>query len=114
MHLLEFFHRWFEGFCIYCQYNGNLVPVAFVLAFHVNRIVQRWWLNFNAIPWPDELALTLAAYTHGNSDHIRKQMGNLVRYANLSFILWSQNNSSQGRARYPTDYHLIAEGRSQC
>ncbi|VDL86436.1 unnamed protein product [Schistocephalus solidus] len=100
--------RAFEGFCLLCCTMGEQIPLGFVMGFFVDLIVARWWEQFVAIPWPDELVMLLAAYTHGNSKRLRHQLKTFVRYINLSFCLATRGMSSRMRRRFPTKQQLLA------
>ncbi|ERL88137.1 hypothetical protein D910_05525 [Dendroctonus ponderosae] len=49
----------------YCARNGNLIPLSFVLGFFVNIVYSRWWSQFQAIPYPDNVALLIGANIKG-------------------------------------------------
>ena len=80
-------HRWlicqnegiqqaFEKFCIFCDKYEHLFPLHFILGFYVTqvflplqekhqyhgKVIARWWLQFDAIVWPDKLAMDLVAF----------------------------------------------------
>lgn len=86
------------------------MPVFFVLSFFVDTIVQRWWEQFQKLAWPDELAMTLSAYTHGDSERIRLQRRTFMRYINLAYVIATRNMSSSVRRRFPTEAHLVSSG----
>ena len=44
----------FEQIVIYCDNFINLIPLSFVLGFYVSYVAQRWWQQYQAIPWPDK------------------------------------------------------------
>ena len=71
----------FEKFCIFCDKHEHLFPLQFILGFYVTqvlpvlfflsrkapkciakKVIARWWLQFDAIVWPDKLAMDLAAF----------------------------------------------------
>lgn len=58
-------HRIFEMVVIYCQYFSNLIPLSFVLGFYVNIVVQRWWSQYQLLPWPDSLSLLISTSIQG-------------------------------------------------
>ena len=62
------------------------------------------------LPWPDELAMCLNAYTNGNTERTRMQRRTIVRYVNLSYALVARAISSRTRLRFPTDASLIDAG----
>ena len=82
----------FEKFCIFCDKYEHLFPLQFILGFYVTqvlftcilshtfrfshtfkkstnnckKVIARWWLQFDAIVWPDKLAMDLAAFLPGS------------------------------------------------
>ena len=55
----------FEQVSIFCDEHSSLIPLTFVLAFYVSHVVSRWWAQWNAIPWPDSLAMVVNTYCPG-------------------------------------------------
>ena len=53
--------RTFELIADYCDQFTGMIPIGFVLGFFVTTIVGRWWNQFNAIPWPTNVALLVSA-----------------------------------------------------
>lgn len=107
---LIYYFRSFAYYCTYCEYFGESLPVYFVLGFFVDTIVSRWWQQFRSLPWPDELAMLLSAYSKGNSDHIRMQRRTIMRYMNLAYVLASFLCCSRTRLRFPSEFSLISAG----
>ncbi|OON16555.1 bestrophin-3 domain protein, partial [Opisthorchis viverrini] len=101
---------YFEWVCIYCSQNNDLIPVPFVLGFYVSLVVARWWEQFLALPWPDQLALYLTAYCHGNGERPTRIRRTVMRYVNLSYCLALRAISSRARLRFPTEDHLVSAG----
>ena len=57
----------FELICIYSEIilsNGKTL-VTFLTGFYVTQVVNRWWNQFMALPWPDRLALKMANFIPG-------------------------------------------------
>ncbi|KAM3171603.1 hypothetical protein ACTXT7_016289, partial [Hymenolepis weldensis] len=100
----------FENYCLYCKQAVMLVPVHFVMGFFVDTIASRWWDQFQRLPWPDDLAMSLVAYTHGNNEYVRKQRRTIMRYINLSYVICFRNISSQVQLRFPSEFNLIRAG----
>lgn len=70
----------FELFCIHCSHYDQPTPVAILTGFYVSNVVNRWWAQFMAIPWPDQLALKLVTFMPGRVrilPAIFYQLGNL-------------------------------------
>ena len=40
--------------------------MSFVLGFYVTIVVNRWWEQYLAMPWPDPLAVFVSTNIHGN------------------------------------------------
>ena len=55
----------FELWCIYCRKFDAPTTITFLTGFYVTNVVSRWWDQFMALPWPDQLALKLVAYMPG-------------------------------------------------
>ena len=83
-------------------------------------MIARWWLQFDAIVWPDKLAMDLAAFLpkSGKPRQVRRseeqsQLPSLqirrqiVRLANLSVVLMLRRLSSGVAKRFPTYQHLV-------
>ena len=68
-----FFHeikarQTFEVICVYAEKFSRLIPITFLTGFYVSQVVNRWWDQFMSLPWPDRLALRLAAVCSGTND----------------------------------------------
>ena len=59
------FSRSFAQLAVYCDKQGSLIPVSFVLGFYVSIVVGRWWDQYRTIPWPDGIALFVSASIYG-------------------------------------------------
>ncbi|RXG68501.1 Bestrophin-2 [Armadillidium vulgare] len=55
----------FEKVSEHCEKFTDLIPVSFVLGFYVSIVVQRWWAQYEYLPWPDSLALFVSTSIHG-------------------------------------------------
>ena len=40
--------------------------MSFVLGFYVTIVVNRWWEQYMAMPWPDPLAVFVSTNIQGN------------------------------------------------
>ncbi|PBC34443.1 bestrophin-4-like isoform X1 [Apis cerana] len=99
--------REFEQIVIYCDNFINLIPLSFVLGFYVSYVAQRWWQQYQAIPWPDKLMHLIALYITGNDEYGRTLRRALMRYLNLSLILVLRSISSAVKKRFPTLDHVV-------
>ena len=57
--------RALEQVSTFCEEHSSFIPLTFVLAFYVSHVVSRWWAQWNAIPWPDSLAMVVNTYCPG-------------------------------------------------
>ncbi|CAL7948473.1 unnamed protein product [Xylocopa violacea] len=102
--------RDFEQIVIYCDNFINLIPLSFVLGFYVSYVAQRWWQQYQAIPWPDKVMHLIALYVTGNDEYARMLRRGLMRYLNLSLILVLRSISSAVKKRFPTLDHVVDSG----
>lgn len=46
----------------------ELAPIGrdlmFLLGFYVSLVAKRWWQQYNLLPWPDSIAITLSGKQH--------------------------------------------------
>ncbi|KAF7257314.1 hypothetical protein EG68_05328 [Paragonimus skrjabini miyazakii] len=101
---------YFENACLYCNKYNNIIPVPFVLGFYVALIVDRWWEQFQSLPWPDQIALYLTAFCRGTHETPTRIRRTIMRYVNLSYCIALCCVSSRARSRFPTEDHLISAG----
>ncbi|CAJ0954686.1 unnamed protein product, partial [Mesorhabditis belari] len=85
--------------------------VTFVLGFYVSIIATRWWKVFMAIPWPDTIALTIAAFYFDRREARFKAEDQMtrctvIRYLVLSYVLVFRDINERIRKRFPTLQHL--------
>jgi len=55
----------FEVIADYCDSHCSMIPVGFVLAFYVSMVVDRFWRQFEQLPW------TMRLGTHKGHIHIK-------------------------------------------
>jgi hypothetical protein len=61
------YRQGFELFCVFTQrFSKSSLPITFLIGLYVSAVVERWWSQFMALPWPDQLAMKLVAYIPGN------------------------------------------------
>ncbi|KAB7499614.1 hypothetical protein Anas_03438, partial [Armadillidium nasatum] len=99
--------RLFEKISLHTQYFTELIPISFVLGFYVSIVVQRWWAQYENLPWPDALSLYTSTSIPGNDDRGRMMRRTIVRYANLAFTLTLIMISPKIKKRFPTLDHLV-------
>ncbi|XP_066974343.1 bestrophin homolog 24-like isoform X1 [Macrobrachium rosenbergii] len=102
--------RTFEKVSLYCQYFSDLIPVSFVLGFYVSIVVQRWWNQYQTLPWPDSLALFISTSIHGQDERGRLMRRTIMRYCNLSVLFTFIMIAPGVKKRFPTRDHLVEAG----
>ncbi|KAF2355686.1 Bestrophin/UPF0187 [Trinorchestia longiramus] len=100
----------FERISLYCQYFTDLIPLSFVLGFYVSIVVQRWWAQWETLPWPDTLALFVSTTLSGNDNRARMMRRAILRYANLAMVLTFAMVSPCVKKRFPTLDHIEEAG----
>ncbi|KAB7504533.1 Bestrophin-1, partial [Armadillidium nasatum] len=100
----------FEKVSEHCEKFTDLIPVSFVLGFYVSIVVQRWWAQYEYLPWPDSLALFVSTSIHGQDERSRLMRRTVMRYANLSVVLTLCMISPRVKKRFPTLEHLVETG----
>ncbi|KAL7640792.1 UNVERIFIED_CONTAM: hypothetical protein RMT77_009067 [Armadillidium vulgare] len=100
----------FEKVSEHCEKFTDLIPVSFVLGFYVSIVVQRWWAQYEYLPWPDSLALFVSTSIHGQDERSRLMRRTVMRYANLSIVLTLCMISPRVKKRFPTLEHLVETG----
>ncbi len=64
-----------------------------------------------SIPWPDELAMLLCAFSDDDkAGESRQHMKTILRYAHLCHCLGLRDFSATARERFPAMQNLICEG----
>ena len=56
----------FELLCVYADRFSSPIPITFLTGFYVSNVVSRWWDQFMALPYPDQLALKLVSFIPEN------------------------------------------------
>lgn len=100
----------FERLCVYFRKGGDYIPLSFILGFYVTQVVNRWWLQFTTLPWPDNLAMNLVSYLPGGGEDQRRIRRKVVRLASLANILALRRMSTGIARRFPTYEHLVEAG----
>merc|ERR1712051_908726 len=98
----------FELLCIYAERFSGLLPITFITGFYVSNVVSRWWDQFMSLPWPDTLAMKLAAnIPNGKDDYSRNLRRQLMRYVNLSNVLVYRLITRKVEERFPDEQSLV-------
>ncbi|ODM96907.1 Bestrophin-3 [Orchesella cincta] len=100
----------FNALVEYCQNVSQVIPLQFMLGFYVSLIVTRWWSEFMTTPWPDTLAVIVAAGVQGHDDRGRMMRRTIMRYVNLTLNMTLAMISSRVRVRFPTLEHFVEAG----
>ncbi|XP_026779130.3 bestrophin-3 isoform X1 [Pangasianodon hypophthalmus] len=117
--ILSFIYRWvltdpqkrfFEKLSIYCDRYAEQIPVTFVLGFYVTLVVNRWWNQFQNLPWPDRLMFLISSCVQGQDEHGRLLRRTLMRYVNLTSLLIFRSVSTAVCKRFPTIDHVVDAG----
>ncbi|XP_053544289.1 bestrophin-3 isoform X2 [Ictalurus punctatus] len=102
--------RFFEKLSIYCDRYAEQIPVTFVLGFYVTLVVNRWWNQFQNLPWPDRLMFLISSYVQGQDEQGRLLRRTLMRYVNLTSLLIFRSVSTAVYKRFPTIDHVVDAG----
>ncbi|XP_064077405.1 bestrophin-4-like [Macrobrachium nipponense] len=100
----------FEMITLYCNHYSDLIPVSFVLGFYVSIVIQRWWAQYETLPWPDSLSLFISTSIQGQDNRGRLMRRTIVRYVNLAFTITLTMITSRAKKRFPTLDHLVEAG----
>ncbi|XP_068210208.1 bestrophin-4-like [Palaemon carinicauda] len=100
----------FEKITLYCNHYSDLIPVSFVLGFYVSIVIQRWWAQYETLPWPDSLSLFISTSIQGQDNRGRLMRRTIVRYVNLAFTITLTMITSRAKKRFPTLDHLVESG----
>ncbi|KAL7882994.1 hypothetical protein SRHO_G00006520 [Serrasalmus rhombeus] len=102
--------RLFEKLSIYCDRYAEQIPVTFVLGFYVTLVVNRWWNQFQNLPWPDRLMFLISSCVQGRDEQGRLLRRTLMRYVNLTSLLIFRSVSTAVCKRFPTIDHVVEAG----
>lgn len=100
----------FDKVVVYCEALEKMIPLSFILGFYVTYILQRWWSQFQSIPWPDSIMHLLTLYVAENDENDRMMLRSLIRYVNLSLILVLRSISIAVKRRFPKLEDLVDAG----
>ncbi|KAF5891522.1 bestrophin-3 isoform X1 [Clarias magur] len=102
--------RLFEKLSIYCDRYAEQIPVTFVLGFYVTLVVNRWWNQFQNLPWPDRIMILISSCVQGKDEKGRMLRRTLMRYVNLTSLLIFRSVSTAVYKRFPTIDHVVEAG----
>jgi len=102
----------FEDFIrfVRSQYSG--LPLTFLLGFYVSLVVSRWWSQYVALPWIDDVAtfLSVIKFDEAEEEHGRILRRTIIRYCILSWILCIRRLSIKLRKAYPRMKDIVDTG----
>jgi hypothetical protein len=61
--------------------------MTFGLGFYVTLIVNRWWQQYQLLPWPDSLAIFIVGLLRGGDERARLMRRNIMRYTLLAYVI---------------------------
>ncbi|KAH8360858.1 hypothetical protein KR084_009529 [Drosophila pseudotakahashii] len=102
--------KFFEAIISYCERNGSLIPLSFVLGFFVRIVMNRWWEQYTTIPWPDGIAILISTSIHGSDDRARVMRRTILRYVCLCQVIVFTMISPRVKRRFPTYIQIIEAG----
>ncbi|VDL90804.1 unnamed protein product [Schistocephalus solidus] len=102
--------RHFESVILYVANFQRMIPISFILGFYVQLVFNRFWEQFNSVPWVFNacIAMTAAIPGSGRGRCIRRTC---IRYMNASLIIASSRLHVAARKRFPTTQHLVQAGK---
>jgi len=102
----------FENLIRYVRAESSGLPLTFLLGFYVSLVVSRWWAQYVALPWPDNVATFLSGIKdkEGEEEHGRILRRTIVRYCILSWVLCIRRLSIKLRKAYPRIKDIVDTG----
>lgn len=105
-----FITRLFEMVATNCDKFSDNIPISFVLGFYVQRVISRFWEQFQTIPWPNRMAIYVSTYLQTNDESGRLMRRTIMRYLCLAFVLTMSSISPPIKKRFPTLTHMTEAG----
>jgi len=102
----------FEDLIRYMRTKTSGLPLTFLLGFYVSLVVGRWWSQYCALPWPDNVATFLAAVKpkEGMEEEARMSRRTIIRYCLLAYVLCIRRLSIKLRKKFPTMKDVVDTG----
>jgi len=98
----------FEKICVYMHRFEDYIPLPFLLGFYVTQVMNRWWSQFESLPWVDGVCGCLNVYMPGKK--FRSTRRKVVRYSLLSMLLVFKQISAKISKKYKTHQSLVDHG----
>lgn len=76
-------------------------------------VMQRWWEQYLAIPWPDTIAVYVSAHVLGNDEVGRVMRRTIMRYVCVCFTMVMTMMSPCVKKRFPKLQNLVDVGLLQ-
>ncbi|VDN27433.1 unnamed protein product, partial [Gongylonema pulchrum] len=102
--------RAFELFANYFQKGADEIPLAFILGFFVNVIIQRWTDAFKNMGYLENQAIHISSMILGDDERSRLFRRTIARYLCLAQVLVFRDISVQVRKRFPTYESIVKAG----
>ncbi|KAL3265240.1 hypothetical protein HHI36_009454 [Cryptolaemus montrouzieri] len=103
----------FQNIVQYCKLYIDLIPLSFVLGFYVSVVMTRWWGQYTAIPWPDNLAVFVSTTVHGQDERGRVMRRTIMRYVCLCISMTFTMISPRVKKRFPNLDYFVEAGLLQ-
>jgi len=103
----------FESLRLYCSQNLSNVPLTFMLGFYVSLVVNRWWKQYQLLPWPDSFSILVTALydtEKAGATTSRILRRTIIRYITLSYCIALRTVSWRLKKRFPSLEHLVHSG----
>ncbi|KAL7058136.1 hypothetical protein AAHC03_016583 [Spirometra sp. Aus1] len=101
--------RQFESVILYVANFQRMIPISFILGFYVQLVFNRFWEQFNAVPWVFTACIAITATIPGDG-RARCIRRTCMRYMNASLIIASSRLHVAAKKRFPTTQHLVQAG----
>lgn len=95
----------FEKVCVYMKKFEDLIPLGFLLGFYVTQVMNRWWSQFQSLPWVDGVGAVLSSYMPGSKwVNVRRK---IIRYCLVSMVLVFRKISAKMSKKYKNYQSLV-------
>ncbi|XP_037033410.1 bestrophin-3-like [Bradysia coprophila] len=109
-HTKERFYEWQK----YLSSTSESIPISFVLGFYVSLVVDRWWKQFQLLPFPDTMALYISAAISASradqKEQARLTRRTIMRYIVLAYVVTLMRISLRAKRRFPSYQHVVDAG----
>eukprot|EP00092_Neocalanus_flemingeri_P002101 GFUD01002241.1.p1 GENE.GFUD01002241.1~~GFUD01002241.1.p1 ORF type:complete len:398 (-),score=86.32 GFUD01002241.1:145-1338(-) len=104
--------RYFEHLVLFFKSKLTGMPLTFLLGFYVSLVVNRWWNQCCALPWPDTIATFLCGVKVKDEEEekARTLRRTIIRYCVLSYVLCLRRVSILLKKKYLTIEDIVRTG----